>query len=163
MSYIAGPIRPSSGSNSFSTVQPDTGTSPTATSSTDVLSLTSSDKSVVVDGNSGTDTIDFKAPVEYSLGTLSSNTTVDFSHGVIQGGTLGASLTFTFSNPGSAGSIYVLRLKDNGTGGFIITWPATVKWAGGTAPGATTASDAMLYNFYFDGTNYLSSFAVFPA
>ena len=43
--------------NSFATIQPDTGTSPTADSANDTLSITSSDGSVVVSGDSTTDTI----------------------------------------------------------------------------------------------------------
>lgn len=50
----------SSASSSFVIVQTPTGTYPTATSPTDVLSFTSSDSSVTITGNSGTDTIDFK-------------------------------------------------------------------------------------------------------
>lgn len=47
-------------SNSFTTIQPDHGTSPVAVTSTDTLTLTSSDGSVNITGNSTTDTIDFK-------------------------------------------------------------------------------------------------------
>lgn len=45
---------------SFSTIQPDNGTSPTATTPTDTLTLTSSDESLDITGDSGTDTLDFK-------------------------------------------------------------------------------------------------------
>lgn len=50
-----------SGSNSFETISVPSGTSPVADSSTDTLTLTSSDGSVVIIGNSSTDTIDLKA------------------------------------------------------------------------------------------------------
>lgn len=50
-----------SGGNSFTTIQPDFGTSPTASSATDTLSLSSSDASITVTGNSGTKTINFAA------------------------------------------------------------------------------------------------------
>lgn len=46
--------------NSFSTIAVPAGTSPTAASATDTLTLTSSDQSVVITGNSSTDTVDFK-------------------------------------------------------------------------------------------------------
>jgi hypothetical protein len=49
------------GSNSFSTIQTDLGTSPVATSSLDTLTFTSSDGSVQITGNSTTDTIDLVA------------------------------------------------------------------------------------------------------
>lgn len=51
--------------------------------------------------------------------------------------------TFTFNNPpadGKAGSFTVL-LKQDGTGSRTATWPAAVKWAGGTAPTLTTTAN----------------------
>lgn len=47
--------------NSFAFIQPDAGTTPAADSSTDTLTLTSSDSSITITGNSTTDTIDFVA------------------------------------------------------------------------------------------------------
>lgn len=59
-----------SSSNSFSTIQTDTGTSPVASSPTDTLTLTSSDNSLGVDGDSTTDTIDLKVdPTKGDLAT----------------------------------------------------------------------------------------------
>ena len=49
--------------NSFTTIQVPSGTSPVATSPTDTLSLTSSDNSISMTGNSGTDTIDLKVAI----------------------------------------------------------------------------------------------------
>jgi len=49
------------GSNSFTIMQPDAGTAPTAESATDTLTFTSSDASITITGNSTTDTLDFKA------------------------------------------------------------------------------------------------------
>jgi hypothetical protein len=51
--------------------------------------------------------------------------------------------TFTFNNPpadGKAGSFTVL-LKQDGTGSRTATWPAAVKWAGGSAPTLTTTAN----------------------
>lgn len=48
------------GTLSFATIQPPAGTSPAADSPSDVLNLTSSDSSIVITGNSSTDTLDFK-------------------------------------------------------------------------------------------------------
>jgi len=50
----------SAGGNAFTIIQPDSGTSPAADSSTDTLTLTSSDDSIDISGNSTNDTIDFK-------------------------------------------------------------------------------------------------------
>ena len=44
---------------SFTIIQTDAGTSPAATGPTDTLTLTSSDSSLTIDGDSGTDTVDF--------------------------------------------------------------------------------------------------------
>ena len=49
----------SSSSDSFTIVQPDTGTAPTAESATDTLTLTSTGSVIVITGNATTDTIDF--------------------------------------------------------------------------------------------------------
>jgi hypothetical protein len=47
--------------NSFSIVQPISGTSPTASSPTDTLTLTSGDSTITISGNSSTKTLDFRA------------------------------------------------------------------------------------------------------
>lgn len=47
------------GGNAFTIFQPDAGTAPTADSSTDTLTMTSSDSSITITGNSTTDTLDF--------------------------------------------------------------------------------------------------------
>lgn len=56
---------------SFSTIQTDAGTFPVADLASDTLTLSSSDGSVTITGNSSTDTVDFKAvsgnPIEYAF------------------------------------------------------------------------------------------------
>lgn len=64
------------GGNSFTTIQPDLGTSPTASSSSDTLTLTSSDSSVVVTGSSAAKSINFQVAsplVRNVTGAASSN------------------------------------------------------------------------------------------
>lgn len=56
---------------SFTTIQADTGTSPVADSASDTLTLTSSDGSINVDGNSTTDTIDFLLNRVFETGSVS--------------------------------------------------------------------------------------------
>lgn len=94
---------------------------------------------LVADGNSGTaQTIDWSAGNEHSS-------------------TLTGNVTYTFSNPVTGGR-YVL-LINTGAGSFTATWPAAVKWPGGTAPTiTTTASKVDLVTFIYDGTNYYGSF-----
>ena len=48
-------------SNSFEIIQPDHGTSPTASSPTDTLTLTSSDASITITGNSATKTVNLQS------------------------------------------------------------------------------------------------------
>lgn len=65
--------------NSFSTIQPPSGTSPTASSPTDTLTLTSTDGTVAIIGDSATDTIDFSvvsAPLAATYVTLTANATL---------------------------------------------------------------------------------------
>lgn len=56
-------------SNSFSTIQPDSGTSPVADSATDTLTLTSA--SLDIAGNSGTDTISFELKANHKAEAIS--------------------------------------------------------------------------------------------
>ena len=62
--------------------------------------------------------------------------------------------TFTFTATTNPCNILLMLVQD-GTGSRTATWPATVKWPGGTAPTLTTAANAIdIIGFYFDGTNY---------
>jgi len=67
--------------------------------------------------------------------------------------------TFTFTAPSNPGELVVKTLYDGDTG-QTATWPASVKWVGGTAP---TLSDSVtngvdIIRFYYDGTNYYGTF-----
>ncbi len=85
---------------------------------------------LVDDGNSGTaKTIDWNGGNE---------------HRVVMTG----NCTFTFSNPVDGGR-YVLALY-TGAGGFTATWPASVLWAGGSAPTlSTTAAHTDIFTFIY--------------
>ena len=67
--------------------------------------------------------------------------------------------TFTFTNPANPG-VFVLKVThDSSQAGESITWPASVKWPGGTAPTLTAANNAVdVIRFYFDGTNYYGTY-----
>lgn len=65
-----------------------------------------------------------------------------------------ANCTYTFTAPAGPANLS-LKLIQDATGSRTATWPATVKWAGGTAPTLTTTANAEdLITFYYDGTNY---------
>lgn len=84
-------------------------------------------------------------------------TDVNWNNGNVQTRTLTAGVTFTFSN-GIAGARYALILTQDTTGSRLVTWPASVKWPGGTAPTLTTTGDKKdAITFLYDGTNYLGS------
>lgn len=86
-----------------------------------------------------------------------SSLTINWNSGNVQSLTLTTNTTLTFSN-GAAGGEYKLIVNHDGVGGRTITWPGSVKWAGGVAPTLTSsASSTDVMSFLYDGTNYLGS------
>lgn len=83
--------------------------------------------------------------------------TIDLTQGTVQLLTLTGNCTFTFPTP-TAGKSFLLLLKQDGTGGRTVTWPATVKWPASTAPTITsTASRTDKFSFTADGASWLGS------
>ena len=83
---------------------------------------------------------------DYSETLVSANSgttyTIDLTTGNTFKITMTGNCTFTFSNPpisGTTGSFTLILIQD-GTGSRTATWPASVKWAGGTAPTLTTTA-----------------------
>lgn len=69
--------------------------------------------------------------------------------------TLTGNCTFTFPAASSGGQ-FTLMLKQDATGSRTVTWPSTVRWAGGTAPTPTsTANRTDVVTFLSDGTYWL--------
>lgn len=97
----------------------------------------------------------------YTEETVTANTgtayTISLANGSVQILTLTGNCTFTFPTA-TAGQSFILLLKQDGTGSRTVTWPAAVKWPGGTAPTITsTASKLDKYIFTSDGTNWYGS------
>ena len=68
--------------------------------------------------------------------------------------------SLTLSNPVS-GANYMLEITQGGVGSYTITWPATVKWAGASGPVLSTAVGKIdVVSLFYDGTNYLSTYAL---
>lgn len=73
--------------------------------------------------------------------------------------------TITLSTPPASGSYgeIVIEFLQNATGGWTVTWPASVKWPGGTAPvittTATTGKDKVFLSTRDGGTTWLGEFA----
>jgi len=98
------------------------------------------------------------ADEEIDNGNSGAADTIDFTMGNFQKSTLDGSPTYTFTNP-SGPTTVILRLIQDATGSRVATWPATVKWPGGTAPTLTTTALAVdIVAFYFDGTSFNGTF-----
>jgi len=84
--------------------------------------------------------------------TLDLSSATNFTH------TLTENVTYTFSNPATSGktSAFTLKVTQDSTA-RTITWPASVDWAGGTAPTISTDSGAVDYFVFITtdgGTTY---------
>lgn len=73
--------------------------------------------------------------------------------------------TVTISNPpatGTFGEIIIKFIQDS-TGSWTVTWPASVKWPGGTGPvittTATTGTDCVSLKTWDGGTTYYGDFS----
>lgn len=104
------------------------------------------------------------APVVYTIpatNTVAANaSTVDWDSGSMQVLDLqgaSAAVVVTLSNPATGGAYLIKVIQGDFVG--TITWPATVKWPGGTAPTITATNDAIDYvTLIYDGTIYLGSY-----
>lgn len=80
-----------------------------------------------------------------TITSVSGTVNLDLTTGNVFERTITGNTTFSFTNPpasGSAGSL-TLILKQDAVGGYAITWPTSVMWAGGTAPTLSTAANAI--------------------
>ena len=94
---------------------------------------------------------------EVATANTSTAYTIDLAGGSVQVLTLTGNCTFTFPTA-TAGKSFIILLKQDATGSRTVTWPAAVKWPGGTAPTITaTASKLDKYVFTADGTNWYGS------
>lgn len=95
----------------------------------------------------------------WDTGSGTSAQTIDFNSStsavVSRQFTLTGNVTFTFSNAPKAGTLISLKIIQDGTGGRTVTWPASVKWPGGTPFSPTSTANAKdVYLFLWDGSNY---------
>ena len=79
------------------------------------------------------------APVTADVATTA---TVDWARGTLQWVTLTANTTFTFSGL-TDGALVTLILEQDTTGSWVPTWPADVRWPGGTEPTWSTTAGAL--------------------
>jgi hypothetical protein len=98
---------------------------------------------------------DFGSGVDH--GGFGATPTINWTQGNKQKGTLNANATITFVAPNGWGNM-MLELMQDATGGRTVTWPAAVKWGGGSPPdfGSMSANEIALVALFYDGTNYLA-------
>ena len=81
---------------------------------------------------------------------------VDLELGNVQTYTLSGSQTLTFSNPPASGKAGSFTLIVTNGGSATLTWPASVDWAGGTAPTLTSSGvDVLVFVTTDGGTTWL--------
>lgn len=99
-------------------------------------------------GRSGNDNI-----YQYTSGTTNYSQTIDLSTGHYFSVTMSNPTTFSFTNPPASGvaTSFVIELNNNES---AITWPSSVKWAGGEAPAATSTKDIYKFITTDGGTTY---------
>lgn len=148
------------GTSSFrATIRPDTLTANRA--------ITIPDATTTLVGTDTTQTLSNKTIASgvftgpYTEGVLTANTgtayTIDLANGTIQFLTLTGNCTFTFPTA-IDGRSFILLLRQDATGSRTVTWPAVVRWPGGTAPTITsTASRMDKYVFTAENSVWLGS------
>lgn len=92
---------------------------------------------------------------EETVGTIASST-LDLSTGNVFSDAPSANVTYVFNNPPASGTAYGFTLKVTPSGTYTVTWPASVDWAGGTAPTAPASGETDVFTFYTQdgGTTY---------
>jgi len=95
------------------------------------------------------------APSGETVGDITSST-LDLSTGNVFSDAPATSPTYVFSNPPASGTAYGFTLKVTPSSTVTVTWPASVDWAGGTAPTAPASGSTDVYSFYTQdgGTTY---------
>jgi hypothetical protein len=110
-------------------------------------------------GGTVTGTVVFEAAITEDAETLTGTaTTIDLATATNFTHTLTGATTYTFSNPATTGNATAFTLKIiQDTTARTVTWPASVDWAGGTAPTLTATSggvDVFVFYTIDGGTTY---------
>jgi hypothetical protein len=96
---------------------------------------------------------------EIDNGNSGASDTIDWTTGQKQKSTLTADCTFTFTAPAGPCNL-TLRLIQDATGSRVVTWPAAVKWPGGTKPTLSGANAVDVISLYYNGTSYYSTWSL---
>lgn len=74
--------------------------------------------------------------------------TINLENGTAFSITTSGNTTFTFSNPAPSGTVSAFTLAVTAGGTHTLTFPASVDWAGGTAPSAPASGATNIYTFF---------------
>ncbi len=95
--------------------------------------------------------------IVYDNGNSGTSKTIDWNLGNKQKITTTGSCTLTFTAPAGPCSLQLEIIHENSATAYVYTYPATVKWAGGTKLVTTNTANAVdIVSFFYDGTNYYS-------
>lgn len=101
---------------------------------------------------------DGRFPLAAVTGNVTGATTLDLSANHVYLHTLTGNVTYTLDLP-DTGSTYLIALTQDATGSRTVSWPASVKWAGGTAPTLSTAAGSKdVVSLLYTGTEFLGTF-----
>lgn len=92
--------------------------------------------------------------IQTYIGVAAQTTTLDLSATNVNHITMPAgNITIALSGQ-RAGQCFIIRVLQDSGGSRLVTWFATIKWAGGSAPTlTTTANKADTFGFEITGTN----------
>ena len=94
------------------------------------------------------------AAISFASEIAATITAINWTAGPKQAVTLNGSTAAAFTDPVGTCSL-TLRITQGTTGGYTLSWPATVKWAGGASPTLSATGGAIdIVTFYWNGTNY---------
>lgn len=90
-----------------------------------------------------------------AIGNVGATRTFDLAVANFFSATVNQASTFTFSNPPASGDFGAFVMELTNGGAFVVTWPASVDWPGGTAPTLTASGkDQLVFTTRDGGTNW---------
>jgi hypothetical protein len=90
-----------------------------------------------------------------AIGNAGATRTFDLTTGNFFSVTIDQATTFTFSNPPASGDFGCFVMEITNGSAFVITFPASVDWPGGTAPTLTASGvDQLVFTTRDGGTTY---------
>ena len=94
------------------------------------------------------------AEIVNAIGSVNSNTAVDFENGNVQTVTIAGNCEFSFSNPPASGNAGTVTLIITNGGAHTVTYHSSVKWPSDVSPSLTTSGvDIITFLTTDGGTN----------